>query len=69
MYDYNSLMGVDFSMDKKTRILTRQSGSAHATSLVAWMLMRTATHEMGIREQLGSASRTQRLPHLHRQMV
>ena len=35
MYDYNSLMGVDFSMDKKTRILTRQSGSAHAMSLVA----------------------------------
>ena len=35
MYDYNSLLGVDFSMDKKTRILTRQSGSAHAMALVA----------------------------------
>ena len=35
MYDYNSLMGVDFSMDKKARILTRQSGSAHAMVLVA----------------------------------
>ena len=35
MYDYNSLMGVDFTMDKKTRILTRQSGSAHAMVLIA----------------------------------
>lgn len=35
MYDYNSLMGVDFNMDKKARILTRQSGSAHAMALVA----------------------------------
>lgn len=35
MYDYNSLMGVDFSMDKKARILTRQSGSSHAMTLVA----------------------------------
>lgn len=35
MYDYSSLFGVDFSMDKKTRILTRQSGSSHAMALVA----------------------------------
>lgn len=35
MYDYKSLTGVDFSMDKRARILTRQSGSAHAMSLVA----------------------------------
>lgn len=34
LYDYNSLMGVDFDMDKKARILTRQSGSAHAMSLM-----------------------------------
>ncbi|MCR9010704.1 aminopeptidase C [Gabonibacter chumensis] len=34
MYDYNSLMGVDFKMDKKARILTRQSGSSHAMTLV-----------------------------------
>jgi len=34
MYDYNSLMGVNFSMDKKARILTRQSGSSHAMTLV-----------------------------------
>ncbi len=35
MYDYASLFGIDFSMDKKARILTRQSGSAHAMALVA----------------------------------
>lgn len=35
MYDYNSLFGVDFSMDKKARILTRQSGSSHAMLLMA----------------------------------
>lgn len=34
MYDYNSLMGVDFGMDKKARILTRQSGSSHAMALI-----------------------------------
>lgn len=34
VYDYNSLMGVDFDMDKTARILTRQSGSAHAMVLM-----------------------------------
>jgi len=33
-YDYASLFGVDFDMDKKARILTRQSGSAHAMTLI-----------------------------------
>ncbi|MEG2282369.1 MAG: C1 family peptidase, partial [Rikenellaceae bacterium] len=35
MYDFNKLFGVDFNMDKKARILTRQSGSAHAMLLMA----------------------------------
>ncbi|MEG2277975.1 MAG: C1 family peptidase [Odoribacter sp.] len=34
MYDYESLFGVKLQMDKKTRILTRQSGSSHAMTLV-----------------------------------
>ena len=34
MYDYESLLGVNLSMDKKARILTRQSGSTHAMTLV-----------------------------------
>ncbi|MDO5570436.1 MAG: C1 family peptidase [Bacteroidales bacterium] len=35
MYDYESLFGVNFDMDKKARILTRQSGSSHAMAVVA----------------------------------
>ena len=35
MYDYEALMGIDLSMNKKARILTRQSGSSHAMTLVA----------------------------------
>lgn len=34
MYDYGALFGVDMSMDKKARILTRQSGSSHAMTLI-----------------------------------
>lgn len=33
-YDYTSLFGVEFDMDKKARILTRQSGSSHAMTLI-----------------------------------
>lgn len=34
-YDYDSLMGVDFSMDKKERIQSYASGSSHAMTLMA----------------------------------
>ena len=34
-YDYESLMGVTFGMDKKQRVLTHASGSSHAMSLIA----------------------------------
>lgn len=34
MYDYESLWGVALEMDKKARILTRQSGSSHAMLLM-----------------------------------
>lgn len=33
-YDYESLFGVSFNMDKKDRILTRESGSSHGMALV-----------------------------------
>lgn len=33
-YDYASIMGVEFDMDKTARILTRQSGSSHAMALI-----------------------------------
>ena len=35
LYDYHKLFGIDIKMDKKARILTRQSGSSHAMLLVA----------------------------------
>ncbi len=35
IYDIESLLGIDLEMDKEARILTRQSGSAHAMTLVA----------------------------------
>ena len=35
MYDIESLLGIDLSMSKQARILTRQSGSSHAMTLVA----------------------------------
>ncbi len=34
-YDYESLLGVQFTMDKKERILTHASGSSHAMTLKA----------------------------------
>ncbi|WP_372752741.1 aminopeptidase C [Labilibaculum sp.] len=33
-YDYASLFGVEFDMDKKARVLTRESGSTHAMTLI-----------------------------------
>ena len=35
LYDYEKLFGIDIKMDKKARILTRQSGSSHAMLLIA----------------------------------
>ena len=34
-FDYESLMGVTFGMDKKERVLTHASGSSHAMTLIA----------------------------------
>ena len=34
-FDYESLLGVQFTMDKKQRILTHASGSSHAMTLIA----------------------------------
>lgn len=35
MYNYGALLGIDLTMDKKARILTRQSGSSHAMLVIA----------------------------------
>jgi len=34
-YDYSSLLGVPFNMDKRERVLTHASGSSHAMTLIA----------------------------------
>ena len=34
-YDYGSLLGVEFTMDKKQRVQTHASGSSHAMTLIA----------------------------------
>ena len=34
-FDYSSLMGVEFGMDKRERVMTHASGSSHAMTLVA----------------------------------
>ena len=34
-FDYESLLGVDLSMDKKQRVMTHSSGSSHAMTLIA----------------------------------
>jgi len=34
-YDYESLLGVSFNMDKKDRVRTHASGSSHAMTLIA----------------------------------
>ncbi|MCF0175722.1 MAG: C1 family peptidase [Bacteroidales bacterium] len=34
-FDYSSLLGIDFTMDKRERIITHASGSSHAMTLVA----------------------------------
>ena len=33
-FDYESLLGVEFTMDKKQRVLTHASGSSHAMTLI-----------------------------------
>ncbi|MFR9523476.1 MAG: C1 family peptidase [Rikenellaceae bacterium] len=35
MYDIEALLGIDLTMDKRSRILSRQSGSSHAMTLMA----------------------------------
>lgn len=35
LYNYGEFLGIDLKMDKKARILTRQSGSSHAMLIVA----------------------------------
>ena len=59
IYDYGSLMGVTFGMDKKQRIQTFSSLSAHAMTLVAVDLDEAgAACEVDGGEQLGACLRS-----------
>jgi bleomycin hydrolase len=42
-YDYNDLLGVDFGMNKKERILTYESGSTHGMSLTGVNILADGT--------------------------
>ena len=42
-FDYESLMGVTFGMDKKERVMTKASGSSHAMTLIAVNVLEDGT--------------------------
>lgn len=42
-FDYESLLGIEFKMDKRQRVLTHASGSSHAMTMVAVDVDTTAT--------------------------
>ena len=63
-YDYESLMGTTFGMDKKQRVATFASGSSHAMTLCAVDLDKD-----GKPEQLGSQLRLAGQPHHDQRLV
>lgn len=62
-YDYESLMGTTFGMDKKQRIQTFSSGSSHAMTLMAVDLDKAGKSKNGWWKQLGQCQRIQRTPY------
>ena len=55
-FDYESLLGVQFTMDKKQRVQTHASGSSHAMTLVAVDIKDGATRKWMVENSWGSAS-------------
>ena len=55
-YDYESLLGVNFTMDKKQRILTHASGSSHAMTLIAVDLKDDKPAKWMVENSWGAAS-------------
>ena len=55
-FDYDSLMGVNFGMDKKERILTHASGSTHAMTLIAVDLKEGKPVKWMVENSWGAAS-------------
>jgi len=56
LYDYESLLGVNFTMDKKQRILTHASGSSHAMTLIAVDLKDGVPQKWMVENSWGAAS-------------
>ena len=54
-FDYNSLMGVNFDMSKKERILSHDSGSSHAMSLMAVDIKKGAPVKWMVENSWGSS--------------
>ena len=55
-YDYESLLGVRFTMDKKDRIRTHASGSSHAMTLIAVDLKEDVPQKWMVENSWGAAS-------------
>ena len=55
-FDYESLMGVSFGMDKKQRIQTHASGSTHAMTLIAVDLKEGQARKWMVENSWGAAS-------------
>ena len=56
-YNYNDLMGVDFSMDKKQRIVTFESGSTHGMALVGVNILPDGTIDKWLLENSWGADK------------
>ena len=66
-FDYESVYGVKFGMNKAQRIQTGESGSSHGMALIAVDVdAQGKTHKMAVRKQLGGQPQvkkvTSRLP-------
>lgn len=55
-FDYESLMGVNLSMDKKQRIQTHASGSSHAMTLIAVDIKNDVPQKWMVENSWGAAS-------------
>ncbi len=55
-FDYESLLGVDLSMDKKQRVMTHASGSSHAMTLIAVDVKDGAPVKWMVENSWGSSS-------------
>ena len=55
-FDYESLLGVDLSMDKRERVMTHASGSSHAMTLIAVDLKDGVPQKWMVENSWGAAS-------------